>query len=146
MKKHMNKMKNSVKMMAMAVIGAAVFCLAGCGTAKLPDGFDEDRIRESSMEAIGYFNEKDYESLINMGNEQFKDAITEEQFADACDPYLDKNGAFKEITKEVFAGNTDKKTGESYGGVVMVGEYEDGKIQFTIAFDENMELVQFYIK
>lgn len=33
-----------------------------------------------------------------------------------------------------------------YGGVVMIGDYEDGKIQFTIAFDEDMKLVQFLIK
>ncbi|MDO4307363.1 MAG: DUF3887 domain-containing protein [Eubacteriales bacterium] len=129
----------------LAVLALAA-CLAGCGQTGLPEGFDEEKIRESAMESIGYFNNRDYKSIIAMGSEELKKSITEEQFAEAGDPFLDTRGEFQKIVKEVFAGNTDSKTGAAYGGVVMVGEYEEGKIQFTIAFDERMELVQFLIK
>ena len=81
-----------------------------------------------------------------MGSEELKASITEEQFATACDPYLDKCGEFKEITKTVFAGGYDKNSDIDYATAVMVGEYEDGKIQFTVSFDEDMELIQFLIK
>lgn len=43
-------------------------------------------------------------------------------------------------------GGTDKNAGIDYAGAVMVGDYEDGKIQFTVAFDQNMEMIQFLIK
>ncbi|MDE7417010.1 MAG: DUF3887 domain-containing protein [Lachnospiraceae bacterium] len=35
---------------------------------------------------------------------------------------------------------------ETIGGVVMVGNYKEGTIQCTIAFDEEMKLVQFNIR
>lgn len=120
--------------------------MTGCGQSKLSDTFDEETMKEEAMKAIEYFNEKDYQSIIDMGSEELKEGITAEEFAKASDPYLDKCGSFKKITKTVVAGNKDSKTGNEYGGVVMIGEYEDGKIQFTIAFDEDMKLVQFLIK
>lgn len=137
---------NLKKVMVHIAAAYMLVLLAGCGQAKLPAGFEEEEIRENAMKAIEHFNERDYESIIEMGSGELKNSITEEQFAEASDPYLDKRGEFQEIVKEVFAGNTDKKTGESYGGVVMIGEYEEGRIQFTIGFNEDMELVQFLIK
>ena len=71
---------------------------------------------------------------------------TAEDFAEACDPYLDEKGEFEEIEKTAVLGNTDKTTGDEYGGVIMVGAYENGKLQFTIGFNEEMEMVQFYIR
>ena len=133
---------------AAAILAAAAFSLAGCAGAasKLSDKFDEETVKSEAMKSIEYFNERDYESIREMGSEELKDAITAESFAEQCDPLLDKCGAFKEIKKTVVVGNTDKKTGAEYAGVVMVGVYEDGKIQFTIGFDEEMKLVQFLIK
>lgn len=141
------KMRMNLKKVKVFIAAACMLgMLSGCGNAKIPAGFKEEEIRKNAMEAIGYFNDRNYESIIEMGSEELKNSITEEQFAAAGDPYLDKRGSFQEIVKEVFAGNTDKKTGESYGGVVMIGEYEEGRIQFTIGFNEDMELVQFLIK
>ncbi len=129
---------------AMAVLAVSLF--AGCGEAKLPEGFQEETVKEEAMKSISFFNERDYESIIEMGSEKLKKGITEEQFADACDPYLDKCGKFKEVQKTAIVGGTDKGEGIDYATVVMVGAYEEGKIQFTISFDEDMELIQFLIK
>lgn len=135
------------KMLMAAVIAAALF-LTGCqgGSTKLSDKFDEETVKSEAMRSVEYFNERDYESIIEMGSDEFKEIITVEEFAEQCDPVLDKRGAFKEVSKTVVLGNKDKKTGAEYGGVVMIGKYEDGKIQFVIAFDEEMKLIQFVIK
>ncbi len=125
---------------------AWILVLTGCGGSKLSEEFEEESVKERAMEAVGYFNEKDYQAIIDMGNEEMRNGITAEDFRAASDPYLDKCGEFKEISKTVVLGNTDQKTGENYGGVVMVGKYESGQIQFTIAFNEQMELVQFIIR
>ena len=140
----MKNWKRKITAVIAAVMAACV--LAGCGAGALPDCFEEDAVRQSAVEAMEYFNDRDYESIIEMGSEEFKEALTAEQLAEAGDPYLDKRGAFLEITKEVFVGNTDKKTGASYASAVLIAKYEDGRIQFTIGFDEDMKLVQFYIK
>ena len=133
-----------IVLVMLGLIGLSALMM-GCGQNKLSDTFDEETVKEEAMKAIGYFNEKDYQSIIDMGSEELK-GITVEEFAKASDPYLDKCGTFKEITKTIVAGSKDSKTGNEYGGVVMIGEYEDGKIQFTIGFDEEMKLVQFLIK
>lgn len=137
-------MKKAGIFTAIAVL-AAVFT-AGCGQAKLPESFSEEEVKKEAEKSIALFNERDYAGLIEMGSEKLKAGITEEQFAEACDPYLDKCGEFEEITKTVFAGGHDKNSGIDYATAVMIGEYEDGKIQFTVSFDEDMEMIQFLIK
>lgn len=124
----------------------AAVMLTGCGKAKLPEGFEEAAVKEKAEQSIELFNARDYEALWEMGSDELKESITAEQFAQACDPYLDKCGAFEEISKSVVMGGTDKNAGIDYAGAVMVGDYEDGKIQFTVAFDQNMEMIQFLIK
>ena len=138
------RMKKAGIFTAMALM-AAVFT-AGCGQAKLPEGFSEAEVKKEAEKSIALFNERDYAGLIEMGSEELKAGITEEQFAEACDPYLDKCGKFEEITKTVFAGGHDKNSEIDYATAVMIGEYEDGKIQFTVSFDEDMEMIQFLIK
>lgn len=120
--------------------------LGGCGGEKLSDQFDEDAIKAKTVEAIGYFNEREYQKILDMGDQQMKNSLTKEQFAEAVDPYLDKCGAFEKIEKEIVTGTTDKETGKKYALEVAVGKYADGKIQFTVGFDTEMQLVQFYIK
>lgn len=138
----MKKMTRGLVMLGML----AVVFLTGCSQNKLSDKFDEATVKEEAEKAVGLFNERDYQAIIDMGDENLKNSITVEQFAEASDPYLDKCGEFQEIGKTVVLGSTNKETGMEYGGVVMIGNYEDGKIQFTIGFDEDMKLVQFLIK
>ena len=38
------------------------------------------------------------------------------------------------------------RTGEAYGGLVLVGAYENGKIEFRILFDEEMDVIQFLLR
>ena len=128
------------------VLLVMLFALTACGAQPLPEQFEEDTVREAAEQAISFFNEKDYQSIIEMGNDDFQRVLKEEEFASQSDPYLDKCGAFQEISKTIFVGNIDEETQVAYGGVVMVGSYEEGTIQFTIAFNEDMELVQFLIR
>lgn len=138
-------MKKWIKGMIAAGILAALF-LTGCSQNQLSDKFDEETVKEEAEKAVELFNERDYQGILDMGDENMKNGITAEQFAEASDPYLDKCGEFQEIGKTVVLGSSDKETGKEFGGVVMIGNYEKGKIQFTIAFDEDMKLVQFLIK
>lgn len=131
------------------VLGMLVsLLLVGCSGpgSELPDSFDEETVKSEAMKAVDLFNARDYQGIIDMGDDNLKAAITEEVFAKQGDPYLDKDGAFQEIEKTVVLGSKDKKTGMEYGGVVMIGDYENGKIQFTISFDVDMKLVQFVIR
>lgn len=130
------------------IVGVCIMILSitACGAQPLPEGFDEETVKAEAEKAIGYFNEQDYQSIIDMGSDAFRDLLTAEEFASQSDPYLEKCGEFQEIAKTIVLGNVDQETQAAYGGVVMVGTYKEGSIQFTIAFDEDMKLVQFIIR
>lgn len=126
-----------------------VMCLlTGCqpASSELPEGFDEERVEEEARRSIGYFNEKDYQSILNMGCREFQEVMTEEEFAEQCDPMREKRGTFREIIKTVFYGVKDQKDGKEYGGAVLVGDYEEGRISFYITFDEDMKLAEWMIR
>lgn len=129
-----------------AVIFVMMLLLTACGAQPLPEGFDEETVKAEAQRAIEYFNDHDYQSIIDMGSDAFQEAITAENFTSQSEPYHEKCGAFRELAKTIVVGNVDQQTQESFGGVVMVGSYEEGTIQFTIAFDEDMKLVQFIIR
>lgn len=138
--------KAACSILAGVILVCSVFGLTGCGTGKLSDKFQEDIVKEKAEEAIGYFNEHDYQSILDMGSPEMKDSITEEEFAEAGDPYLEKCGAFETYAKEIVTGTTDPKTDAEYAILVAIGDYEGGKIQFTVGFDVDMQLIQFLIK
>lgn len=120
--------------------------LTGCTNMALGDMFDEAQVLQKSREAIDYFNGGDYQAIIDMGGEALRGQLTVEDFDAQAAPKKEKLGAFKEITKEEVLGTVDKETGMNYAGTVTVARYEHGKLKFTIAYDEDMNLVQFTIK
>lgn len=143
MKRSLDKKGILVRIAGMVVV---ILTLTACGAQSLPDQFDEETVKAEAIKAVGYFNERDYQGIIDMGSDEFQELITVEDFASQSDPYLEKCGEFQEIAKTITVGNVDQETQQAFGGVVMVGKYKDGTIQFTIAFDEDMKLVQFIIR
>lgn len=135
------------RMIGLLAVSLLALGLLGCASQNaLSEKFDEDTVKAACEESIGYFNERNYQAIIDMGNQEMKDAITAESFAEQCDPMLDKCGKFNKIEKMEVMGSKDEKAGAEYGGAVAVGAYADGSIQFTIGFDEDMQLVQFIVK
>lgn len=146
----MEFMKNLLERKGVFIKGVGlcilILVMTACGAQPLPEGFDEETVKAEAEKAIGYFNDQDYQSILDMGSDAFQELLTVEEFAVQCDPYLEKCGEYQEIAKTIVLGNVDQETQEAFGGVVMVGNYKEGTIQFTIAFDEDMKLVQFLIR
>lgn len=132
----------------LAGVSMVICLLSGCQpeSAGLPDSFDEEKVKEEALHSVNLFNERDYQGILDMGCQELKELMTAEEFAEQCDPVLDKRGEFREIKKTVFLSSKDKKKEAEYGGTVMVGDYENGRITFHIIFDENMELTEFLIQ
>ena len=129
-------------------LSMVVCLLTGCQSlgTELPESFDEERMEEEALRAIDYFNEKDYQSVLDMGCTEFQEFITAEEFAEQCDPILDKRGKFREIVKTVSMGCKNEEGEVEYGGLVLVADYEDGRICFHITINENMELMEFLVQ
>ena len=138
-------MKLKIAILAAGILLCSVL-LCGCSKMELGDMFDEDAVLRKSEEAIGYFNDGDYQAIIDMGGDSLKDEITVEDFDAQAAPKKEKLGAFKEITQEEVLGTVDKDTGMNYAGSIITAKYEHGRLKFTISYDEDMKLVQFAIK
>ena len=108
---------------------SAAMVLCGCQVAeggRLPEGFEEEKVREKAECVVGWFNEEDIGSE---GKDRLK-----------------KCGAFRKIEKTAVISEKNYRTGEAYGGLVLVGAYENGKIEFRILFDEEMDVIQFLLR
>lgn len=108
---------------------------------ELPEGYSEELVIEESKRAIEYFNERDYQSIVDMGGGNL--VVTAEQFAEQCDGPLDACGEFVGYKDIQTMGAKDNKSGNEYGGAVIKAEYENFDVKFIIAFDLDMNLVEF---
>ena len=129
------------------VLCVALMCLllAGCSQSKLADCFSKDELTKVSQDNIALAEAGDYEAFMEAVEPLTRSAFTEEiynQYLEAIKP----KGERKSFGKTAFVGQTDKDTGANYAGVVMVVEYENGKIQYTLGYNEEMQLIQFLIK
>lgn len=127
---------------------AAMLCLglAGCsGNAKLADCFDKETLEADAKAVIEMGESGDYAGLTGKFDESLSGSLTQE----AYDQYLElvkSKGGFKEYGNVAFVGQHDDKTDKDYAAVVVVREYEDGKLQYVVGYDEDMELVQYTVK
>ena len=64
-------MKNLFKKKGMIGKIAGVFMmiltLTACGAQPLPEQFDEETVKAEAQKAVDYFNDQDYQSIIDMG-------------------------------------------------------------------------------
>lgn len=124
--------------------------LAGCQkngvSTKLPDCFDEETVKQEAKDAITLGESGDYEEFIKLFEDSVARSMTESVYEDQYLAVVKEKGAFQSFGEELVVGQTDEKTGANYAGVVVVTGYEEGKIQYTIGFDEDMKLIQFLIK
>lgn len=121
--------------------------LAGCGkSTELADVFDEKEVISKAENAVTVANEGGFEGYYELWDDSLKSKILEKDYNEQFLAVVEKKGEFKGIGKSVVVGQTDEKTGKNYAVAVLVGEYSDGKIQYTISFDEDMNMIGFYIK
>ena len=118
--------------------------LVGCSTSELSEVYDEDILKSEAQNIVNLMCNEEYDKIsANMGpglnNVTTKEDL-EKQLEEVWAPLKDKIGKFDSIEKEVVMGNEDLAT------VVEIAKFKNGKVQFTITFNENMELEGIYIK
>lgn len=114
--------------------------LVGCGAGKLSDNFSEDTLKSEAEAIIDNFNNKQYEEVINRGDENLKSKLTADQLKEVWEQVNSKLGDYEEISKITF------KEKDGIVSVVALAKYENSKAQFTMSFNEDMELVGIFLK
>lgn len=121
-------------------------CSKGSVTAELADCFDEETVEEEAKAAITLGESGNYEEFIKLFDDAVAESMTQEVYEDQYLSVVKEKGAFESFSDGILVGQTDPDTGAHYAGVVLVANYEDGKIQYTIGYNEDMKLIQFLIK
>ena len=135
-------MKRLIIFLSLLLI-AALF--AGC-SQKPSDKFDEDAVVSAAQEVVALMNEGKYEEITAKTREDLREALSAEVLASAAEQVLSGAGDFSSFGKYSIAGQNDKSTGEEYAVIVLQAEYANKTHVYTLTFDEDMNIVGFYIK
>lgn len=128
------------KIMSSLILVLCGVLFIGCGAQKMSSDYNEDDLKAASEEIVNYLLEGKYEDIVDMGSDDLKKVLTKDQIEDAYVNLSSKLGNYKEIKKIIFQ--------ETEGGVavVIIVKYENGKAQFTLGFNKDMNLTAIYMK
>lgn len=121
--------------------------LVGCGKdTELSEHFDETEILKQAENVVNIANEGSFDNYQELWEESLRSKIDEQSFDEQVLPVIKEKGAFESIGKKVVIGQKDEKTGMDYAVAILIGEYSNGKIQYTISFDEDLNMIGFFLK
>lgn len=120
-------------------LGVLCILLFGC-SAKLDENYDEKQLEEKAMEVIGYLNDEDYEKVTNMGDAKMNTPELTAKLKEAWSFVKIEFGEFVAYDDFNYASQ------DGLGVVIAVVSYENNKVQFTISFNQELELAGIYFK
>lgn len=137
-------MKKKIIAIGLAVL-MLLIVLSACsgGSAsnqKLDPAFSEDTLKQAAEEVIDEWNSQAFDAIAAETADNVQDKLTADVLEDAWDQTMPKLGEFRSVKQTETAPNNKSAL------VVAVAEYENGKAQFTIGFDQNMKIDNFFIK
>lgn len=131
------------KMAGMCI--ASVVLLVGCGQ-KLSDQFEEKSVKEKAETIAESAGSGKLEETYAMFGETIQASISLEQLKKSVHGVLEPLGDYKKISGTKVGGQKDKDTGTEYAVAIVMAQFENGKAQFTISFNTQMDCIGFYVK
>lgn len=120
---------------------AIVFSMfTGCGATKLSDAFSEDKLKTAVETLLDNMNNEKYDEIIATASEDLKSKLSVEQLKENWTKMKEKLGKYDSITKEVFVGKDNSAI------IIVTEKYEKSDVQFTITYNEGMEMIGIYMK
>ena len=141
----MNMKKRKRIICVMMTIIALMLLTTGCAS-KLSEKFDEGEVQKKAEEIAELSCTGEISKAYGMLSEMMKAQITEEQIRAGIEGTIEPLGDFEKISGTNVSGQKDKDTGTEYALAIVMAQFSDGKAQFTISFDTEMNCIGFYIK
>lgn len=116
-----------------------MYMLGGCGASKLSDNYNENKLKESSEKLIDCFNNEKYDNIVDGMDDSLKKQVSSDQLKEAWSNFK-KVGKYKSISKIIFQEKN------SIAIVVVIAQYENSNVQFTLSYNKDMKLVGVYFK
>lgn len=116
------------------------FIMIGCSDKSISEDYDEENLKSDALEVVNMLCEGKYGEIVKNMSSTMQEQIDDKKLETVWEPIEDKLGEFKEVSKEVIT----EKDGLAIVG--LVGDFENGKAQFTITFNKEGVLEGLYIK
>ncbi|WOO87886.1 DUF3887 domain-containing protein [Mollicutes bacterium LVI A0039] len=120
--------------------------LSGCSAPELADIYVGTEVEEFGKEIVELANDKDYQAINDRARDDLKDALSAQVLEEVITPLLDNGGTFVDYKRIDVFGGVDDQTGEDFATVVLICEYENSKLSYTITVNQDYQIVGFYIK
>lgn len=119
--------------------GLLCLLLSGCSNG-LDDSYDREQLKEKASEVINDLNVENYPAIVAMGDENMNQPTLEKSLKEAWSP------AFKEFGSFVAFDSFDYTQKDDMAIVIVIASYQNNKVQFTISFNQDMQLSGLYFK
>ncbi|MGL4763081.1 MAG: DUF3887 domain-containing protein [Sarcina sp.] len=115
--------------------------LVACGGAQpLSDKYNEEEVKSLTTEIIIELNEgkfKEVEERLATGGAE---KLPESELKKVFEPINTQVGKYKGVSKFV----TEEKNGMAF--IAAITEFENGKLQFTLSYNEELEITNLFVK
>lgn len=136
-------MKKYVMLCLMLCLLLTLLC--GCGY-RLSDQFSEDDLNAAGAEIVALVTAKDYEAVIDRFRPDLQEGLTAEDLDSAVSPILDKAGYFEKIKSTAVAEIEEDAEGGPFAMLVLMVNFSEDQLNFTLSFDTDGYLVGLYVK
>jgi Na+-transporting NADH:ubiquinone oxidoreductase subunit NqrC len=128
------------------LVSLFILMLTACGSTKLADIYDENAVIDRAKEVVDVINTHDYVAMQAELRDDLEGNVTPDQLKSAWDKTLTEAGDFQDYKSITTVGQKSKSTGEDYAQVVLVCNYKNSTLIYTIVMDANLEIVGMYLK
>lgn len=129
---------------SLCIIGFIAFNMLVPKTIPLEESkiYDIQKVKERSYEVIQYAGNKEYEKFIALGDENMKKVFTKEEFEKAMNTF-----ELGDFDKFEYEGYIELTNGDGkFAGAEIKAKYENNAIIYALTFNEEMELIGFFLK
>lgn len=127
------------KVIAVICIFGMIFGLTACGS-KLNSAFDEEKLKASAEEVLKNLNDKEYDKITAKVVDGTKDKLSPEVLKNVWEPLTEKLGSYDSIAKVSVTGK------DNSAAVVIIAKYENSKMQLSVNYNTDMEIIGLFIK
>lgn len=134
-------------LLLLVLILAMTSLITGCAKTKLAEGYDKEEIKQIAEEII---NEVQLEGakkvLEERMREDFVDNIDMDTMENTVKDLSSGIGTFVTYSQETIIGRAYEETKEDFAVILVTATYEKGEVNYTITFDNELNIVGFYAK
>ncbi|MBP2026166.1 DUF3887 domain-containing protein [Peptoniphilus stercorisuis] len=118
---------------------------------ELTSDFNKDELKKASEEAVLLISNLDFDKLLEKSSKEFKeifgsDTKSVNKEKETVKKIIGKKGKFENVNTGEIECYKDKKTGLVFAIVNSKAKYDKGSIKYAISFNEDNEIISFYLK